>query len=154
MDLVVVGLSRNSILYIAYCLQFPLASWPAKTNVPALAIRSSGLVSHFKKIVLPLTDEVPVRRIKFATLPARTFQSTVYLVSLRKDAKFCGTGSEQNPAGYTKPEHYSPVQCFLLEGKNLAKSTLDFFQAITTPEKKKKKKKKKASTPISLWQIS
>ena len=87
------------------------------------------LVSHFKKIVLPLTDEVPVRRIKFATLLARTFQSTVYLVSLRKD----GNAAEQvvnKTLEVIQSLSTIPVQCFLLEGKNLAKSTLDFSKRI------------------------
>lgn len=130
MDLVVVGLSKFNLIH-RILSSVSISQLARKTNVPALAIRSSGLVSHFKKIVLPLTDEVPVRRIKFATLLARTFQSTVYLVSLRKDND--GNAAEQvvnKTLEVIQSLSTIPVQCFLLEGKNLAKSTLEFSKRI------------------------
>ena len=70
-----------------------------------------------------------MRRIKLAAMLARTFKSTVYLVSLRKDI-----GGENNILDKTLEVVQSlstiPVQCFMLEGKNLAKSTLEFSRKI------------------------
>ena len=128
MDLVVVGLARFNLLH-RILSSVSISSLARKTNVPVLAIRSSGLVSHFKKIVLPLTGDIPVRRIQLATMMARSFKSTVYLVSLRK---------EENPAENILDKALEvvqslstiPVQCFMLEGKNLAKSTLEFSKRI------------------------
>lgn len=128
MDLVVVGLSKFNLVH-RILSSVSISNLANKTNVPVLAIRSSGLVSHFKKIVLPLTDDVPVRRIQLATMLARSFKSTVYLVSLRKD---------ENPAENVLNKALEvvqslstiPVQCFLLEGQNLAKSTLEFSKRI------------------------
>jgi nucleotide-binding universal stress UspA family protein len=130
MDLVVVGLSKfNLIQRILSAVS--ISRLARKTNVPVLAIRSSGLISHFKKIVLPLANaDVPVRRIQFATMLARSFRSTVYLVSLRKD----DTNAAQTVLNKTLEVVQSlstiPVQCFLLEGKNLAQSTLEFSRRI------------------------
>ncbi len=128
MDLVVVGLSRFNLIHRVLS-SVSISKLARKTNVPVLAVRSSGLVSHFKKIVLPLTTDIPVRRLQLAALMARSYRSTVYLVSLRED---------ENPAENVLSKALEviqslstiPVQCFMLEGKNLAKSTLDFSKRI------------------------
>jgi len=128
MDLVVIGLSRFSLLQ-RILSSVTISRLSRETSVPVLAIRSSGLVSHFKKIVLPITGEIPLRRIKMATMLARTFKSTVYLVVLRGN----GNVAEQilnNTLDVLRSISTIPVQCFWLEGKNLAKSTLDFSKRI------------------------
>jgi nucleotide-binding universal stress UspA family protein len=128
MDLVVVGLSRFNLVHRVLS-SVSISKLARKTNVPVLAIRSSGLVSHFKKIVLPLTSEIPVRRLQLATMMARSYRSTVYLVSLRKDDNT--TENILNKAlEIVQSLSTIPVQCFMLEGKNLAKSTLDFSKRI------------------------
>lgn len=128
MDLVVIGLSKFNLANRIWS-SVSISRLARKTNVPVLAIRSSGLISHFKKIVLPLGNEVPVRRIKMATMLARSFKSTVYLVSLRKDDNVAehvlNTALEVVQSIST-----IPVQSFMLEGKNLAKSTLEFSRRI------------------------
>jgi nucleotide-binding universal stress UspA family protein len=128
MDLVVVGLAKFNLIH-RILSSVSISKLARKTNVPVLAIRSSGQVSHFKKIVLPLTSDIPVRRLQLATMMARSYKSTVYLVSLRKD---------ENPAENVLNKTLEviqslstiPVQCFMLEGKNLAKSTLEFSKRI------------------------
>ncbi|MFT3749540.1 MAG: universal stress protein [Agriterribacter sp.] len=127
MDLVVMGLAKFNLPdRIVSSISISLLA--KKVNIPILAIRSSGLVSHFKKIVLPLHDDIPVDRVKLATMLARSFKSTVYLVSLRN------SNNEKNVLDKTLELVQSvstiPVQCFLLEGQNLAKSTLDFSRRI------------------------
>lgn len=133
MDMVVVGLAKFNLVHRIWSA-VSISRLARKTNVPVLAIRSSGLVSHFKKIVLPLTGEVPLHRIKLATMLARSFKSTVYLVSLRENDDHHDTsvpGTIMNTAlEVVQSLSTIPVQCFLLEGKNLAKSTLEFSKRI------------------------
>jgi nucleotide-binding universal stress UspA family protein len=128
MDMVVLGLSKFNLLE-RLISSIAMSLLTKKTNIPILAVRSSGLVSHFKKIVLPLHNEIPVERIKLATMLARSFKSTVYLVSLRNNMN-----KESNIVDKTLELVQSvstiPVQCFLLEGQNLAKSTLAFSKQI------------------------
>ena len=128
MDLAVVGLAKFNFLQ-RILSSLSISSLARKSTIPVLGVRSSGLVSHFKKIVLPINQDVPMRRIKLAAMLARTFKSTVYLVSLRKDI-----GGENNILDKTLEVVQSlstiPVQCFMLEGKNLAKSTLEFSRKI------------------------
>lgn len=128
MDMVVLGLSKFNLLE-RLISSISMSLLTRNTNIPILAVRSSGLVSHFKKIVLPLHNEIPVERIKLATMLARSFKSTVYLVSLRN-----GMNKESNIVDKTLELVQSvstiPVQCFLLEGQNLAKSTLAFSKQI------------------------
>lgn len=128
MDLVVMGLSKFSVLH-RILSSVSISRMARKTSVPVLAIRYSGLISHFKKIVLPVTREVPIRRIKMAAMLARSFKSTIYLVGLRGDEN----KAEQilnNTLGILQSISTIPVQCFWLEGKNLAKSTLKFSKSI------------------------
>jgi nucleotide-binding universal stress UspA family protein len=128
MDLVVVGLAKFNFLQ-RIISSIAISRLARRINIPVLAVRASGLVSHFKKIVLPLHEDVPMRRIKLATMLARNFRSTVYFVSLRETI-------DKQPsllnAALEVVESLStiPVQCFLLEGKNLAKSTLEFSKKI------------------------
>ncbi|MBO9566445.1 MAG: universal stress protein [Niastella sp.] len=130
MDLVVVGLAKFNLLHRVLS-SVSISSLARKANVPVLAVRSSGLVSHFKKIVLPLTGELPMHRIKLATMLARSFKSTVYLVSLRSDSE-SNTAENIMDKALEVVQSLStiPVQSFLLEGKNLAKSTLEFSKRI------------------------
>jgi len=128
MDLVVIGLAKFNLVH-RILSSVSISNMARKTNVPVLAIRSSGLVSHFKKIVLPLTSDVPVRRVQFATMLARSFQSTVYLVGLRKDDNAAEIVLNKT-LEVVQSLSTIPVQCFLLEGKNLAKSTLEFSKRI------------------------
>ena len=128
MDMVVIGLSRFNLVQRIWS-SVSISKLARKTNVPVLAVRPSGLVCHFKKIILPLHEEVPVHRIKLATMLARTFRSTIYMVTLRK---------ENNTAEVIINEALQmvqsistiPVQGIILEGKNLAQTTLDYGKRI------------------------
>jgi len=129
MDLVVTGLSKfNFIQRIISSVS--ISRLAKKTNIPVLAIRSGGLVCHFKKIVLPVSGEVPMRQIRLAALLGRAFKSTVYFVSLRKYADARTQGILETALEMVQSISTIPVQCFLLEGQNLAKSTLEFSKKI------------------------
>lgn len=128
MDMVVMGLPKFNLPQ-RIISSISISRLARKTNVPVLAVRSGGLIYHFKKIILPLHEDVPVQRIKFATTLARSFKSTVYMVTLRK---------EENAAEKIINEAMEivqsistiPAQGIILEGKNLAKTTLDFAKRI------------------------
>lgn len=128
MDMVVVGLSRFNLVH-RILSSVSISRLAKKTNIPVLAVRSGGLVCHFKKIILPLHDEVSLPRIKLATMLARTFKSTVYMVTLRKE----NNASEKiiNEAlEIIQSISTIPVQGIILEGKNLARVTQDFAKRI------------------------
>ncbi len=128
MDLVVTGLARFNVLH-RIISAVSISRLANKTHIPVLAVRSSGLVCHYKKIVLPVSGEIPFRQIRLAALLGRAFKSTVYFVSLRQtvDEK---DNILTNALEMVQSISTVPVQTFLLEGKNLAKSTLDFSRRI------------------------
>jgi nucleotide-binding universal stress UspA family protein len=129
MDLVVTGLSKfNFVQRIASSIS--ISRLAKKTNIPVLAVRSGGLVCHFKKIVLPVSGEIPMRQIRLAALLGRAFKSTVYFVSLRKHADDKNQNIIDKALEVVQSISTIPVQCFLLEGQNLAKSTLEFSKKI------------------------
>lgn len=129
MDLVVTGLSRFNLIQ-RLISSVSISRLAKKTNIPVLAVRSSGLIYHFKKIVLPVSGEIPMRQIRLAALLGRAFKSTVYFVSLRKHADNHSENIIDKALEIVQSISTIPVQCFLLEGQNLAKSTLDFSRKI------------------------
>lgn len=129
MDLVVTGLSRVNFIH-RIVSSVSISRLAKKTNVPVLAVRPGGLVCHFKKIVLPVSGEIPMRQIRLAALLGRAFKSTVYFVSLRKHAETTNENIVDKALEVVQSISTIPVQCFLLEGQNLAKSTLEFAKKI------------------------
>ena len=128
MDLVVTGLSKFNLVN-RITSSVSISRLAKKANVPVLAVRSGGLVCHFKKIVLPVSGEIPIRQIRLAALLGRAFKSTVYFVSLRKNADSSNEIIDKT-LEVVQSISTIPVQCFLPEGQNLAKSTLEFAKKI------------------------
>jgi nucleotide-binding universal stress UspA family protein len=128
MDLIVIGLPKFNPIQKIFS-QNAISHLAKTTNVPVLAVRSGGLVFHFKKILLPLHNEVPIHRIQFATLLAKTFKSTIYMVALRNEDN---TSEKILSEALQIVQNIStiPVQGIILEGKNLAKTTVDFAKRI------------------------
>ena len=127
MDMVVMGLSNN--LFQRINSSIPISKLAQFTNVPVLAVGSKGLVHHFKKIVLPLYDELSLRRIRMAAALARSFKSTIYMVTLRDNnstpEKIINEGL--NIVGSIPSVS---AQGFILEGNDLEKTTFDFAKRI------------------------
>jgi nucleotide-binding universal stress UspA family protein len=128
MDMVVIGLSKFNLVQ-RIISSVSIGRLARKTSVPVLAVGPGGLICHFKKIILPLHDEVSLQRIKMATMLARTFRSTIYVVTLRKDDNV-GEKIINEALEIVQSLSTIPVQGIILEGKNLAKTTLDFAQKI------------------------
>lgn len=129
MDLVVIGLSKFNF-FQRIISSVSISHLAKKTNIPVLAVRSGGLICHFKKIVLPVSGEIPIRQIRLAALLGRAFKSTVYFVSLRKHAGDKTQTILDSALEMVQSISTIPVQFFLLEGQNLAKSTLEFSKKI------------------------
>lgn len=129
MDMVVIGLSRFNLLQ-RILSSVSISRLAQKTNVPVLAVRSDGLICHFKKIILPLeNEEISLQRIKLATLLARTFKSTMYLLTLRKE-NHTSEKIINEALQIVQSISTIPVQGFILEGKNLAQTTIDFARRV------------------------
>ncbi len=128
MDLLITGLSKFNLFHRVLS-GISISRLARKTNIPVLGVRSTGLVCHFKKIVLPVSGEVPMRQIRLAALLGRAFRSTVYFVSLRRSADGEKTILDST-LEIVQSISTIPVQCILLEGQNLAKSTLEFSKKI------------------------
>jgi len=132
MDMVVMGLSSN--LFQQITSSTSVNKLARKTNVPVLAVGSKGLVHHFKKIILPLYDEVSLRRIRMATTLASSFKSTIYMVTLRQGnntpEKIIKEGLEIAKSISRVSAQGVSAQGIILEGDNFAKTTIDFAKRI------------------------
>lgn len=128
MDMIVIGLHKFNLVQ-RILSSISISRLAKKTNIPVLAVGPGGLLCHFKKIILPLHEELSMQKIKMATMLGRMFRSTIYVITLRK---------EDNVAEKIVNEALEiiqslstiPVQGIILEGKNLAKTTLDFAKKI------------------------
>ena len=127
MDMVVMGLSGN--VFRRMISSASINKLAAQANVPVMAVGSKGLVHHFKKIILPLYDELSLRRIKMATTLARSFKSTIYMVTLRQGNN---TPEKILSEGLEIANSIPRVSArgIILEGDNLAKTTIDFAKRI------------------------
>ena len=127
MDMVIMGLSNN--LFQRMLSSTSVNKLARKTNVPVLAVGSKGLVHHFKKIILPIFDEISLQRIRLAATLASSFKSTIYMVTLRQ-----GNNTPENilneGLNIVQRTSGTPVQGIILEGDNLAKTTIDFAKRI------------------------
>lgn len=128
MDMVVIGLTKFNLVQRVVS-SISISSIARKTNVPVLAVGSNGLICHFKKIILPLHNEASLRRIKMATMLARTFRSTIYMITLRQENKLAEKVINE-ALEIVQSISTIPVQGIILEGKNLAKTTIDFAKKI------------------------
>ena len=130
MDMVVKGLSKFNLLH-RIVSTVNISNLAKKTAMPVLGVRASGLVSHFKKIVLPLHDDhIPMRRIRLAALLGRYFKSTIFVVSLRKENNEPEIPILSQTLEVIQSLTTIPVQSIILEGKNLATTTLNFSKKI------------------------
>lgn len=129
MDLVITGLDQFNFVH-RMASSISISRLAKKSNVPVLGVRAGGLVYHYKKIVLPVSGEVPMRQVRLAALLGRAFRSTVYFVSLRDHASEQHKNVLDMTLELVQSISTIPVQFFLLEGQNLAKSTLEFSKKI------------------------
>ena len=127
MDMVVMGLSNN--IFQRMTSSVSVSKLAQMTNVPVLAVGSKGLVHHFKKIILPLYDELSLRRIRMAAALGRSFKSTIYMVTLRQGNQ---TPEKIINEGLDIVRNIPSVsaQGFILEGNDLEKTTFDFAKRI------------------------
>ena len=126
MDMVVMGLSNNLLQRVTSTVS--VSKLAQMTNVPVLAVGSKGLVHHFKKIILPLYDELSLRRIRMAAALARSFKSTIYMITLRQGntpEKIINEGMD-----IVNSIPSVSAQGFILEGNDLEKTTFDFAKRI------------------------
>ena len=128
MDLVIKAVSRFNLLQ-RVSSTVSMTNLIRETGIPVLTVHSSGLICHFKKIVLPLHDDIPIRRIRLAAMLGRHFKSTIYVLSVRDDARPYMHLLNQT-IEVIQSLTTIPVQSIILEGKNLAKATLDFSKKI------------------------
>jgi nucleotide-binding universal stress UspA family protein len=128
MDLIIKGLSRFNLLQ-RISSTVSINNLVRKTNIPVLTVHSSGLICHFNKIVLPLHDDIPINRIRLAATLGRHFKSTLYVLSVRDDARHHVQLLHQT-LEVIKSITAIPVQSIILEGKSLAKATLEFSKKI------------------------
>ena len=128
-DLMIKGLSKFNLLH-RILSTISISHLVRKTNIPVLAVRSTGLICHFKKIVLPLHEQVPMRRIRLAAMLGRYFKSTIYVLSVRNSDADHHTPLVNETLEIIQSLTTIPVQSIILEGKNLAEATLRFSKKI------------------------
>ncbi|HVZ96185.1 MAG TPA: universal stress protein [Chitinophagaceae bacterium] len=126
-DMVIKGLSRFNLIHRVFS-SVSISRLARKINVPVLAVNAGGLTRHFKKILLPVNKNIPLRSIRMTVILGRYFKSTIYVLSLRReDNNFSLLNATLE---VIQSLTTIPVQSIILEGKNLAEATLDFSRKI------------------------
>lgn len=128
-DMMIKGLSKFNLLHRIWST-ISISRLVRKTNIPVLAVRSTGLICHFKKIVLPLHDQIPMRRIRLAAMLGRYFKSTIYVLCVRNKNVEHHLPLLNETLEVIQSLTTIPVQSIMLEGKNIAEATLKFSKKI------------------------
>ena len=128
MDMVILGLSKFNLVQRVIS-SVSISRLAKRTNIPVLGVGPGGLICHFKKIILPLHNEASLRRIKMATMLGRTFRSTIYVITLRQENNIAEKIIRE-ALEIVQSISTTPVQGIILEGKNLAKTTIDFAKKV------------------------
>lgn len=127
-DLVIIGISKiNYFKRIGTQLFIRHISEHAK--IPVLSVNRSQGLEIIKKIVIPLSSNIPLKALKMAATMGKAFGSTIYVVGIAPVS-----GIINNTMDTTIEFIHSissvKVQGYFLEGKNLIKGTLKFSKKI------------------------
>jgi nucleotide-binding universal stress UspA family protein len=128
-DIVVKGFARFNLLHRIWSA-VSISVLAKKANIPVLGVRSNGIVSQFKKIVLPLYNNVPLKRIRIAVMMGKYFKSTIYILSVKNTRHDNHINLLNQSLTVIQSLTTIPVQAIIVEGKSLAKETLAFSKKI------------------------
>ena len=104
-----------------------------KLNCPVMTVFQHPAASSIKNIVLPVGEDLPMRKLLFATYLAKMAHATIHLVSLdRKSNDVSGEAPESLYRSYRllRENTNLEVECLTMAGGNLAESTWHYAQKI------------------------
>lgn len=127
-DLIVMGVPENNFFKMIYARRI-LRTLSNRNMIPVLGVGREEALPFIKKIVLPLSDALSVKSLKLAAMFARSFRSTLYIVGLKPIEGIISVPMEKAKE-IVKSMSAVPVQCYLLEGSNLAESSVQFAKRI------------------------
>lgn len=112
-------------------------------SVPELVIKTAGCevlcvypesdCSQMKKIVIPVENYIPKKKIRLAYKLARKFAANIHLITLNKNVSGVASNNAKMLMAayqYVKDITNLPVECKTLEGNNLAKAAVSYAQKI------------------------
>src|SRR5690606_27315536 len=128
LDLALMGISRRnyfkrltSQLFIRYIIK--------NAQIPVLGVNRADHAGLIKKIVIPLSSNIPLKALKMAAAMGKAFGSTIYLVGI---APLSGIihHTMETTIEFIHSISNVKVHGYFLEGKNLIKGTLRFSKRI------------------------
>lgn len=112
-------------------------------SVPEMVIKTAGCevlcvypesdCSQMKKIVIPVENFIPKKKIRLAYKLARKFAANIHLITLNKNISGVASNNAKTLMAayqYVKDITNLPVECKTLDGSNLAKAAVSYAQKI------------------------
>lgn len=131
-DLVVMGVKRKSGIHEFF---FGNAAETVIDIVDCevLCVYPESDCSKMKKIVIPIENFIPKKKIRLAYKLARKFAANIHLITLNKNfSGVTGNNAKMLMAAYQyiKDMTSLPVECKTVEGNNLAKAAVSYAKKI------------------------
>ena len=130
-DLIVIGKAKFlSLLHIVQPLNITRLS--KKVNCPVLTIQPKTRRKSWNNIVLPVTADLPIRKIMFASYLAKKFNSRIHLISMKGRVQGEPDATVYMYKAYQllRDNTNLRIECHTVQGENLADSVLRYAQKV------------------------
>ena len=104
----------------------------ANTGCPVLSLQTNPCLQGIKNIVLPVSDQLPLRKIMLAIYMAKDSNAAIHLISLSLN-----NSTEQRRYVYLEKTYQLlrentslPIRCKMVMGENIADTTLEYARNV------------------------
>jgi hypothetical protein len=102
-----------------------------KINCPVLSMSHTQATDHFKDIILPIGDYLPVNKIRIAVYLAKKFDSSIHLIALEKSGAETDDLTGMKKAFRVLKENTDvPVLCTTIAGQSLSRISVHYAQTV------------------------
>ena len=131
-DLIVLGTKKRSWLKEIF-IESKVRSVIRSVECEVLCVSSDSQTETLKKIVVPVAQSIPKKKIGIAYELAKKFAARIYLIALNRSGKKLSEQSTKTLIAsyrYLKDLTNIPIECSTVDGDSLANATMHYAQVV------------------------
>jgi hypothetical protein len=111
---------------------FDINRLAANTGCPVLSLQTNPCLQGIKNIVLPVADQLPLRKIMLAIYMARDSNAAIHLISLSANNSAAQKRYVYLEKAYQllRENTRLPIRCKMVVGENIADTTLEYARKV------------------------
>lgn len=128
-DLIVAHRERRRFAFLA---ALDINKLAANTGCPVLSLQTNPPLNGIRNIVLPVGEQLPLRKIMLATYMARNSNAAIHLITLTTSSTSASKRYVYLEKAYQllRENTTLPIQCKMVAGENLADTTLEYARKV------------------------